>query len=66
MLVPEGFQCEECGRFFVSPDELRTHDSIVHVDRPPSQFPCYMCGRQFDSLDRLAAHGSAEHPTYWT
>jgi hypothetical protein len=61
MIIPEGFQCEACGRFFLSPEDLRTHDASIHSRRIAPSYSCTDCGGSFDSIFELDDHRGIVH-----
>jgi hypothetical protein len=61
MIIPEGFQCEACGRFFLSPEDLRTHDASIHSPRIAPSYSCTDCGGSFDSIFDLDDHRTIVH-----
>ncbi len=61
MMAPEGFQCEACGRFFVTPEDLRSHDTAIHATPRTPLCLCSSCGGSFDSLFQLEDHRANVH-----
>lgn len=50
---PPGFQCDSCGKMFLTKRGLGKHQSVVHQG---VRFTCSFCSKQLTSSHSLAAH----------
>nr|XP_033794120.1 PR domain zinc finger protein 5 isoform X4 [Geotrypetes seraphini] len=51
--VHEIFECQECDKKFISPNQLKRH-TITHSEKRP--YTCEVCSRSFKRLDQVTAH----------
>ena len=58
--VSHGVQCDECGRSFRRPGDLKRHKCVAERDKPIEQqqgaVQCGVCRRWFRSRGGLAVH----------
>ena len=50
-----GLSCNECGRVFTRPDNLKRHVKSIHSRE--KLFSCQECGKSFATKDKLTRHG---------
>ncbi len=50
-----GLSCNECGRVFTRPDNLKRHVKSIHSRE--MLFSCQECGKSFATKDKLTRHG---------
>lgn len=57
------FICESCGRGFIFPGELATHNKVVHlrIIKPKTRPVCPKCNRSFSNKKILLIHDRSAH-----
>ncbi|XP_068115124.1 zinc finger protein 569-like [Hyperolius riggenbachi] len=58
-ILKKTFTCMDCGRYFLSSEQLRSHYK-VHTGEAP--FSCMACGTSFSSSEELGEHLKAHPP----
>ncbi|XP_068960987.1 PR domain zinc finger protein 5 isoform X2 [Petaurus breviceps papuanus] len=51
--VHEIFECQECNKKFITPNQLKRH-MITHSEKRP--YNCEVCNKSFKRIDQVAAH----------